>query len=265
MTGFRWTDATGAEVELDGPSAMQAEVTELDTTIDRLFREVSMLTGDGEERKRRELRSALIRHNQLKMDIDRWNEHVEQGAHERARALANEIRTATDDAKFLRLIVSLHDEFELVSANNPARLQGEPSHTQQRAAELAKEEARNLGSNFRTAFERLQLDSKFYRPESDEGGWFEWRDGQGVICRLASPLAIEREIDEVIAKLYGMVPKLEATLSHLETVEILTLANDLGARLTILRANLKTFENESARREDEEWERAMKEWQARNR
>lgn len=261
MTGFLWTDATGAEVELDEPSAMQAEVAELDTTIDRLFREVSMLTGEGKERKRRELHTALTRHNQLKMDIDRWNEHVEQGTQERATALANEIRTATDNAKFLRLVVSLHDEFELVSANNPARLQGEPSHTQQRAAELANEEARNLGSTFRTAFERLQLDSKFYRPESDEGGWFEWRDGQGVICRLASPLAIEREIDEVIAKLYGMIPKLEATLSHLETVEILASADDLGARLTILRANLEDFERESAKREDELWDLAQREWQ----
>lgn len=262
MTGFRWTDATGAEVELDEPSAMQAEVAELDTTLDRLFREVSMLTGEGKERKRRELHTALTRHNQLKMDIDRWNEHVEQGTQERATALANEIRTATDNAKFLRLVVSLHDEFELVSANNPARLQGEPSHTQQRAAELANEEARNLGSTFRTAFERLQLDSKFYRPESDEGGWFEWRDGQGVICRLASPLAIEREIDEVIAKLYGMIPKLEATLSHLETVEILASADDLGARLTILRANLEDFERESAKREDELWDLAQREWQS---
>lgn len=167
MTGFQWTDATGAEVELDGPSAMEAEKAELRTTIDRLFREVSMLTGEGRERKRRELRTALIRRNQLKMDIDRWNEHVEQGAHERARALANEIRTATDDAKFLRLVVSLHEEFELVSANNPARLTGEPSHTQRRAAALATtEEARDLGSTFATAFERLQRDPLFDRSEA---------------------------------------------------------------------------------------------------
>ena len=266
MTGFLWTDATGAEVELDGPSAMQAELAELKTTIDLLFREVGMLKGEDKERKRRELRSALIHHNQLKMDIDRWNEHVEQGAHERARALANEIRTATDDAKFLRLVVSLHDEFERVSANYPARLTGEPSHTQRRAAALATtEEARDLGLTFATAFERLQLDPLFDRSESDEGGWFGWRDGQGVICRLASPLAIEREIDAIIGLLFGMIPKLESTLSHLETVEILTLADGLGARLTILRANLKCFENESVRRKDDEWELVEKEWQARNR
>lgn len=239
---------------------MQAEVAELDTTIDRLFREVGMLTGDGEKRKRRELRSAFIRHNQLKIDIDRWNEHVEQRAHERATALANEIRTATDDAKFLRLVVSLHDEFELVSANNPARLQGEPSHTQQRAAELANEEARNLGSTFRTAFESLQLDSTFYRKESDEGGWFAWRDGQGVICRLASPLAIEREIDSVIAKLFGMIPMLESVLPHFETVEILVAAEALWARLTVLHSNLEDFRRESAIREDEQWECAKREW-----
>ena len=265
MTGFKWTDGTGAEVELDGPRAMDAEKAELNTTIARLFREVGMLTGEGKERKRRELRSALIRRNQLKIDIDRWNEHVEQGAHEHARALANEIRTATDDAKFLRLVVSLHDEFELVSANNPARLQGEPSHAQRRAAELANEEARNLGSTFRTAFERLQQDSKFYRPENDEGGWFEWRDGQGVICRLASPLAIEREIDEVIAKLYGMIPKLEATLSHLETVEILASAYDLYARLTVLQVDVGHFNRESARRVDDVWDSVQSQWQSESR
>ena len=262
MTGFRWTDATGAEVELDDPSAMQAEVAELETTINRLFREVSLLTGEGKEGKRHELRTALTRRNQLKADIDRWNKHVEQGTHEHARALANEIRTATDNAKFLRLVVSLHDEFELVSANNPARLQGKPSHTQQRAAELANEEARNLGSNFRTAFERLQLDSKFYRPESDEGGWFEWHDGQGVLCRLASPLAIEREIDKVIAKLYGMIPKLEATLSHFETVKILASAYDLYARLTVLQVDLGHFNRESARRVDDVWDFVLSQWQS---
>ena len=266
MTGFLWTDATGAEVELDEPRAIEAEADVLAADIDRLFREVGTLTGEAKEESRREIRRTTERLDRLKGDAERWNRHVELEARECANALANRIRAINDTANTLRLVVSLHEEFERVSANNPGRLTGEPSHTQQRAAALATtEEARDLGSTFATAFERLQLDPLFDRSESDEGGWFEWRDGQGVICRLASPLAIEREIDEIIGQLFGMIPKLEATLSHLETVEILTLADGLGARLTILRANLKCFENESVRRKDDEWELVEKEWKARNR
>lgn len=82
-----------------------------------------------------------------------------------------------------------------------------------------------------------------------------------MICRLASPLAIEREIDEVIAKLYGMIPKLEATLSHFETVKILASADDLSARLTVLQVDLERFNRESAREEDDAWDFVQSEWQ----
>ena len=261
MTGFRWTDATGAEVELDEPSAIEAEAASLAADIDQLFREADTLTGDAKEEKRREIRKAKECLDRLKGDAERWNRHVELEARERAKALANRIRAISNTANTLRLVVSLHEEFERVSAKNPSRLAGEPSHTQQNAAALATvKEAKNLGPSFATAFEHLQHDPLFYRSKSDEGGWFEWRDSQGVVCRLASPLAIEREIDSIIGQLFGMIPKLETKLPHFETVEILVAADALWARLTVLHSNLEHFRRESAIREDKEWECAKREW-----
>ena len=258
-----WTDASGAEVELDEPRAIEAEAAALAADIDRLFREVGTLTGEGKEESRREIRKATERLDRLKGDAERWNRQVELEARERAKALANRIRAISNTANTLRLVVSLHEEFERVSAKNPSRLAGEPSHTQQNAAALATvREAKNLGPSFVTAFEHLQHDPLFYRSESDEGGWFEWRDGQGVICRLASPLAIEREIDAIIGQLFGMIPKLEAKLPHFETVENLLAAEALWKRLSVLEVNLEGFRRESTIREDEEWECVKREWMA---
>ena len=145
---------------------------------------------------------------------------------------------------------------------NPSRLSDGASHIQQRASALATiEVARHLGPTFASAFENLQRDPQFYRPGSDEGGWFEWLDADGVLCRLASPLAIEREVDDIVGKLFAMIPKLEAGLPHFETVEILGAADDLLHRLAVLRVNLESFQQESSTRDDEEWERAQREWQ----
>ena len=80
MTGFRWTDSTGATVELGEARAIEAEAAALTAKIDRLFREVDMLTGNAKEQKRREIGRAAERLDQLKADADRWNGHVERCA-----------------------------------------------------------------------------------------------------------------------------------------------------------------------------------------
>ena len=122
-------------------------------------------------------------------------------------------------------------------------------------------EAKDLGPSFASAFEHLQRDPLFYRPESDEGGWFEWVDSEGMLCRLASPLAIEREIIAIIGKLFSMIPKLEAILPHFETVEIISSVDLLIKRVEILEVDLGRFHQESIMRDDKEWECAKREWQ----
>ena len=262
MTGFRWTDATGSTVELYDPRAIQAEAAELTMRVDRLFREADLLTGEAKAQKRREIRKAMERLDHLRADAERWDSYVEMETRERAKALANHIRAINENANTLRLVVGLHDEFELVSAKDRVRLTGKPSFTQQRAAALVTAiEAKDLGPNFASAFEHLQRDPLFYRPESDEGGWFEWVDSEGMLCRLASPLAIEREIIAIIGKLFTMIPKLEAILPHFETVEILGSGDLLFRRLEILQVDLGRFHQESKMRDDKEWECAKKEWQ----
>lgn len=264
MSEFRWTDATGATVVIDRPDRIEAEAKELTLMIGQLFRETDGLAGSAKAQKRNELRIAFARLNQLKVDVERWNRFVENDTREQARLRALEIRAANEASANVRLVAGLHFEFEYATSRSPARLHGEPSQLQKKAASLAQvAEARELGPTFATAFERLQSDPQFYRPPSDEGGWFEWRDAEGIVCRLMSPLAIEREIDDVIGRLFGMISKLEANLSHLETVEILGASDDLWSRLTILQVNLKAFDVQSAEREEEEWKRVQQEWSSR--
>lgn len=263
MTDFEWTDANGAVVTLDTPDKIQSEAKQLASRIDRLFQEADNLEGQARERKRAELRSTFARLEQLENDAARWNEHVELGVREQASSRANDIRALAESAATLRLVVGLHDEFEGMSARDPDRLDGEPSHFQQRASQLAQTEAaKDLGPTFATAFERLQLDPLFFRPESDEGGWFEWHDRDGLLCRLASPLAIEREVDAIIADLFSMIPKLEANMPHLELLENLNAVNGHFEKLTILKVNLECFATQSTERENEEWECVRKEWES---
>ncbi|PZT91725.1 MAG: hypothetical protein DI637_01650 [Citromicrobium sp.] len=264
MTDFEWTNASGSVVTIDTPDNIEAEAKQLASRINRLFQEADNLEGPARARKRAELRSAFARLEQLEIDAARWNRFVELTVREQAMSRANEIRGLAESAGTLRLVVGLHDEFERISARDPDRLDGEPSHFQQRASQLAQtEKAKDLGPTFATAFERLQLDPLFFRPESDEGGWFEWQDGDGLLCRLASPLAIEREVDAIIAELFSMIPKLEAIMPHFQTIENLVAANDLFARLAILQVNLESFATQSTERENEEWECVRKEWMER--
>lgn len=264
MSEFRWTDASGASVILDQPDRIVGEATKIKSKIDRLFREAEMLAGLAKAQKQNELRVAFARLKQLKLDVERWNRHVESETRERARLRAKEIRAANEASAQVRLVAGLHNEFEHATAHSPDRLRGEPSQLQRKAASLAVVlEARNLGPTFAAAFEHSQFDPQFYRPASDEGGWFEWSNAEGVLCRLMSPLAIEREVDEVIGRLFSMISKLEASLSHLETVEILGVSDDLWSRLNILQVNLKAFDLQNAEREEEEWKRVQKEWDSR--
>lgn len=264
MSEFRWTDAGGATVILDQPDRIVAEATKLTSEIDRLLRDAETLVGLAKAQKQNELRVAFARLKQLKLDAENWNRHVEAETRERARLRAKEIRAANEAAAQIRLVAGLHYEFEHATAHSPDRLRGEPSQLQRKAASLAVvPEARNLGPTFAAAFEQLQFDPQFYRPASDEGGWFEWRNAEGALCRLMSPLAIEREVDDVVGRLFGLISKLEANLSHLETVEILGVSDDLWSRLNILQVDLKAFDLQNAEREEEEWKRVQKEWGSR--
>lgn len=96
------------------------------------------------------------------MDIDRWNEHVEQGAHERVRALANEIRTATDDAKFLRLT---EDDIEVLDALAQAKgfLEG--------FAELVVDLTCDTEDAFRSRAALTQFEARECTPSLKDNGW----------------------------------------------------------------------------------------------
>lgn len=106
----------------------------------------------------------------------------------------------------------------------------------------------------------LESDPLLHRPYTDEGGWFEWKDAEGCIHRLLSPLRIENEIASIAKELGEKVSVLRTFPSHSETLRAMEAANALLPRLTVLQADHERFFREYGAREEEEWERFKKEW-----
>src|SRR5690606_7006688 len=110
--------------------------------------------------------------------------------------------------------------------------------------------------------EWLSGDPAFYRPRTDAGGWFEWKDNEGRMRRLVSPLQIEQEVVSVVDELRRLLPSLQEGSSHFEIVRAIEAANTISARLAVLQADLDRFTREAERREDEEWEQLERDWKA---
>lgn len=114
------------------------------------------------------------------------------------------------------------------------------------------------------ALEWLNNDPAFYRPLSDEGGWFEWRDADGLTQRLASPLKIETEIGELTVTLQNINIKLSEALLKKAGLEDLRseleCVNTVFFRLSVLQRDLERFAQEQAEREEQEWKRFENEW-----
>lgn len=154
---------------------------------------------------------------------------------------------------------ALHAETveELADPSTRAQLLSGPmTECQQRAIEFSHLEPKpSVDATRGEALEWLNNDPAFSRPLSDEGGWFEWSDADGVTQRLASPLQIEAEIGHLSDSLYELNEKLTedfvatANLEHLRYE--LEISNIMFSRLAVLQRDLERFAREQAERKEE--------------
>lgn len=265
MTAFSWTDRHGKKHDLEVPNAIDDEAEEIATEIDACLERVRIGSPDEVREMRDQIRQLLTRRDQIVEDAKRWNSFALDQAKTAAHRLIIDIRDFVKEVTPIVLPAALHQEFlnELSDSSRRAQLLNGPMTDLQRSAiEHSQMEPKPPEDATRgEALEWLSSDPALFRPLSDEGGWFEWRDAEGSIDRLASPLRIEQEIGLIADSLNELATELTENLVPNGSLEDLTIkleiANSLVSRLDVLRSDLERFTREQ---EDEEWQRFEKEW-----
>lgn len=264
MTLFRWVDRHGTEHLLDGPEQIETEIEAIAAEVDE---EVDLLSYCGREAEptvRNEIRKLTMRLQQLNADCERWNAHALKVAREEAGRIVAEIERIIRDASVIRVVVAIHREQiegSRAQAADPDLFAGPATQIQRHAMELSEQEPKPPSDVSRAdAHAWLMNDPAFYRPVSDEGGWFEWIDNQGGAHRLASPLKIELEIGSAIVRLKSLLPDLRAEFSLENLTELATEYNSLSERVRILYIDLARYEQEQDTRVDQQWETFKEEW-----
>ncbi len=265
MTEFEWIDRHGIAKKLDAPTAIEVEVeviaSEIDHAVERLLTADQSLKAE----LRRNLTVLTSRLEQLKGDRERWDKFVYEQAKIVAAALANDIEQLKADTQRFEIVALLHHENR--RAVEPGLrdmiLRGAPTDAQRAALAISTIEPKPNAEATRGEIEEwLKSDPALYRPVTDEGGWFEWRDNANILHRLVSPLRIEQEVAHCVDDLGDLVPLLRNSSSFEETCSTFYSANALKLRLTVLQGDIDRFNTEAVKRENEEWERWQKDWQA---
>ncbi|QDH35120.1 hypothetical protein [Porphyrobacter sp. YT40] len=270
MSTFSWTDRHGRQHHLEAPTAIDDEAEEIATEIDAHLPRARKGSSDDVRRAREHIRQLQARLDQLAEDGKRWNEFALVQARDEARRVSIAISDFLDEVPQVICPAALHMETreELSDPSTRAQLLSGPmTEWQQRAIEFSHLEPKPSSDATRgEALEWLNNDPAFFRPLSDEGGWFEWIDAEGVAQRLASPLQIETEIGNLADSLSELEVKMsEACLSTADLNEIvsdLEVANILFSRLDILQGDLERFAQEQIDQEEQEWIRYEQDWKA---
>ena len=265
MSAFGWTDRHDKEHHLETPDAIDEEAEAIATEIDACLEQSRDGSPDDVRRMRGQIRQLLARRDQLIEDAKRWNAF----ALDQAKIAAN--RLIVDVCDFIAEVVpvllpaALHEEFveELSDPSTRAQLlDGKMTDLQREAIKYSQMEPKpSVDATRREALDWLNSDPAFFRPLSDEGGWFEWHDAEGVIQRLASPLRIEQEIGLIANSLDELTTDLSDNLIPNGSLEDITskleFAKPLVSRLSELKGDLERFERQQ---EEDEWKRFENEW-----
>ncbi|MBA4079882.1 MAG: hypothetical protein C0496_01300 [Erythrobacter sp.] len=266
---FIWTDRRGAVHNLDTPEAIDDEAEQIAAEIDACLKRAREGSPDEVRQMRVRIRLLMARYAQIAEDAKRWNEFALNKARDEARRISIAISEFIEAVPPVVCPAALHEETveELADPSTRAQLLSGPmTEWQQWAIEFSHLEPKpSLDATRGEALEWLNNDPMFSRPLSDEGGWFEWSDADGVTQRLASPLKIEAEIGRLAESLDAIETKLtdefllraslEEVRSELERVNI------LFARLAILQCDLERFAQEQSEREEQEWARFENQWE----
>lgn len=265
MSVFSWTDRHGGKHDLETPEAIDDEAEQIATEIDECLQRARAGSPDEVRRMRDQIRQLLARRDQLAEDAKRWNAFALDQAKIAANHLIVEICDFLEEAAPIMLSAALHEEFvqELSDPSTRARLLDGPMTDLQKAAiEHSQLEPKPPEDATRgEALAWLNKDPAFFRPLSDEGGWFEWHDADGTIHRLASPLRIEQEFGLIANSLDEIATELSENLipngSLEDLVSKLAFGESLVSRLHVLQRDLDRFEREQ---EDKVWQRFDKQW-----
>lgn len=269
MTVFIWTDRRGAVHNLDTPEAIDDEAEQIAAEIDACLERARKGLPDEVRQMRARIRLLMARYAQIAEDATRWNEFALNQARDEARRISIAISEFIEAVPPVVCPAALHEETveELADPSTRARLLSGPmTEWQQWAIEFSHLEPKpSLDATRGEALEWLNKDPMFSRPLSDEGGWFEWSDADGVTQRLASPLKIEAEIGRLAESLDGIETKLtEEFLIRASLEEIrseIERVNTLFSRLAILQWDLDRFVREQSEREEQEWKHFENQWE----
>jgi len=264
MTPFRWVDRDGTEHLLEGPELIETEIEAIAAKIDE---EVDILSFCGPRAApsvRSEIRRLMMRLHELNADCERWNAHALKLAREQAASIVAEIRRISQEASAITTVVAIHNEHIeglRAQAANFDPLAGPATKIQRRAMEQSKQEPKPPSDVSRTdAHAWLMNDPAFYRPMSDEGGWFEWIDNEGAVNWLGSPLQIEIEVADAIKQLNFLVSNLTDRSSLAELIESINEFNILSERIIVLNKDLERFSESQILEEEHQWDAFRQNW-----
>lgn len=257
MNTFEWVDRNGVLHELSSPTPIEEEADAISRDIDQVLGRMENASADRKGELRLVIRSHGFRLQQLQEDAERWNCHACEQIDADAVELVEYIEKLLIEVQPMLIIALLHRENETVMADTENRdqiLDGEMTRAQRMAvARSTLQPKPGSDATRREVHEWLKADPVFYRPRTDEGGWFEWHDTDGVMHRLLSPRRIEQEIADIAHRLRALLPALRGDVSQNDKTHAVETANPAMRRLSVLQVDLERFAREQKEREENEW------------
>lgn len=264
MTSFEWVDRYGVVHQLSSPGPIDDEAEAVSQEIDQVLARMENASPARKSELRLIIRSHSLRLQQLQADAEKWNCHASERIETDAAELAEYIDKLLTDVQPMMIIAVLHQEHEKIMTdadNRDQMLDGEMTRAQRMAVTRSTLEPKpGAAATRREVHEWLKADPVFYRPRTDEGGWFEWHDAQGVVHRLLSPLRIEEEIAAIAHDLRKLQPALRGEVSQNDKARAVETANSAINRLSVLKVDLERFAQEQDAKEAEEWQAWETEW-----
>ena len=264
MTTFEWVDRNGLLHELSSPMPIEKEADAISREIDQVLGRMENASADRKSELRLVIRSYGFRLQELQEDAERWNCHTYEQIDADAANLVGKIEKLLIEVQPMLIIALLHREHKKVitdTENRDQMLNGEMTRAQRMAVARSTVEPKpSSDATRREVHEWLKGDPAFYRPRTDEGGWFEWYDADDIMHRLLSPRRIEMEIADIAYGLRPLLPALKGEVSQNEKVHAVETANPAIRRLSVLQLYLERFAREQEEREENEWHVWETEW-----
>ena len=262
MITFEWVDRNGVLHELSSPTPIEEEADAISRDIDQVLGRMENASADRKSELRLVIQSHCSRLQQLQEDVERWNCHAHEQTDADAVELVEYIEMLLIEVQPMLIIALLYREHEKVMTDTENRdqiLDGEMTRAQRTAVARSTVEPKpRRDATRREVHEWLKGDPVFHRPRTDESGWFEWHDADGVMHRLLSPRRIEQEIADIAHHLRLLLPALRGEVSQNDKAHAVETADPAIRRLSVLQVDLERFKREQ--REENGWQVWATKW-----